>query len=199
VKSIFALAGAAITACNLLFGAASASPAMTVRGAATAPVGYTAFCRANPAECRNHGPQRVAALTQERWDQLVGVNLSVNRAVEPMTDLDAYAREEVWTLPDAYGDCEDYVLLKRKTLADLGWGTTNLLVAVVFDEAGEGHAVLVVRTDRGDFVLDNKVDEVRRWDETAYRYVKRQSTRDPNLWVRISDTRWAEGASLEAR
>jgi len=91
------------------------------------------------------------------------------------------------------------VLLKRKTLADLGWGTTNLLVAVVFDEAGEGHAVLVVRTDRGDFVLDNKVDEVRRWDETAYRYVKRQSTRDPNLWVRISDTRWAEGASLEAR
>ena len=32
-------------------------------------------------------------------------------------------------------------------------------MTVVIDEQGEGHAVLMVRTDRGDFILDNKRDE----------------------------------------
>ena len=65
-----------------------------------------------------------------------------------------------------------------------------LLITVVFDEAGDGHAVLAVRTDRGEFILDNKTDRIRFWQQTAYRYVKRQSVSDPNRWVSVGDSRW---------
>ena len=55
---------------------------------------------------------------------------------------------------------------------------------------GDGHAVLLARTSRGDFVLDNKTDKMRRWYDTAYHFVKRQSVSDPNRWVSIGDPRW---------
>lgn len=129
-------------------------------------------------------------LTPSRWQDLVRVNNYVNDTVEAVTDQEYYGQEEVWTLPQGYGDCEDYVLLKRKQLVARGWPTSDLLVAVVFDEVGAGHAVLVVRTDRGDYVLDNKVSDIRLWSETGYRYVKRQDIADPKKWVAIDDSRW---------
>jgi predicted transglutaminase-like cysteine proteinase len=49
------------------------------------------------------------------------------------------------------------------------------------------HAVLTVRTDRGDFILDNQTPEVLFWYETSYRYLMRQSTSDPNIWVSFLD------------
>ena len=62
---------------------------------------------------------------------------------------------------------------------------------MVFDEVGDGHAVLLARTSRGELVLDNKTDDIRLWHETAYRYVKRQSITDPNRWVSVGDPRWS--------
>ncbi|MBZ8134630.1 transglutaminase-like cysteine peptidase [Afifella sp. IM 167] len=175
---------------SLGHGSERSEPMMRTGSWASQPVGHRDFCRNFPAECQARGSLQPARLTQGLWDQLTSVNDEVNRQVQPVTDKEYYGTEEVWTLPDSYGDCEDYVLLKRKRLVDLGWSTADTLVAVVFDEVGAGHAVLVVRTDRGDFVLDNKVDAIRLWSDTGYRYVKRQDVSNPMRWVAIDDTRW---------
>jgi predicted transglutaminase-like cysteine proteinase len=179
---------------------AGADPySMKVNGLTNPPVGYLDFCRSFPRECASNGLEQAQRLTAGGWRELNEINTGVNRAVAPVTDLDLYGNEEVWTLPASYGDCEDYVLLKRKRLVERGWPTGALLVAVVFDEIGDGHAVLLVRTDRGDFVLDNKTDEVRAWYDTAYRFVKRQSVSDPNRWVSVGDPRWMARNTAAAR
>jgi predicted transglutaminase-like cysteine proteinase len=99
---------------------------------------------------------------------------------------------EKWSYPDdGYGDCEDYVLLKRHLLIKAGWPRAALLVTVVRDQRGDGHAVLTVRTTKGEFVLDNQVEKVLPWTETGYRFVKRQSQTDPNVWVQLSHPRQA--------
>jgi predicted transglutaminase-like cysteine proteinase len=170
-----------------------------VGGSTNPPVGYLDFCRHFAEECVARGGEAIPALTETTWGELQEVNTFINHAVVPSTDLDHYRNEEVWTLPQTHGDCEDYVLLKRKWLAERGWPTGSLLVTVVFDEIGDGHAVLMVRTSAGDFVLDNKTDEISVWYETAYRYVKRQSVADPNLWVSVGDPRWDEQSTAASR
>lgn len=129
------------------------------------------------------------ALTQDRWDELIQINHEVNRAVLPISDMDLYSVPEVWTFPDRYGDCEDYVLLKRHRLMQAGWPSGSLLITVVRDIDGGGHAVLTVRTDRGDFVLDNQEALIKHWTETPYSYLKRQSSRHAGKWVAVADQR----------
>lgn len=172
---------------------------MQVGGWTNPPVGYVDFCRNFPGQCVPRGSDGAVALTEKSWRDLRDVNFTVNHSIAPVTDLQYYRRDEVWTLPDAFGDCEDYVLLKRKLLVERGWSTGDLLISVVFDEAGDGHAVLLARTTRGDFVLDNKTDKVSRWYETAYHFVKRQSVSDPNRWVSVGDPRWTTQNTAAAR
>jgi predicted transglutaminase-like cysteine proteinase len=172
---------------------------MQVSGWSNPPVGYVDFCRNFPEQCTAHGSDQAEALTEGRWRDLQEVNHVVNHSVSPVTDVEFYHRDEVWTLPDSYGDCEDYVLLKRKWLVERGWSTGALLISVVFDEVGDGHAVLLARTTRGDFVLDNKTDRVSRWYETAYHFVKRQSVSDPNRWVSVGDPRWTTQNTAASR
>lgn len=158
---------------------------MRVVGDASPPIGYVAFCRDLPSQCIAQGSARAERLTPERWREMAEANTLGNLLISPLTDLEYYQSEEVWALPGSYGDCEDYVLLKRKWLVERGWPTGALLITVAFDEYGEGHAVLIARTDRGDLVLDNRTNSILPWDRTPYRYVKRQSTSDPNRWVRV--------------
>jgi predicted transglutaminase-like cysteine proteinase len=40
----------------------------------------------------------------------------------------------------------------------------------------------MVRTDHGDFILDNKQQAVLPWHQTGYRYVKREGS-DSTSWV----------------
>ena len=54
-------------------------------------------------------------------------------------------------------------------------------MTIVRDLDGEGHAVLTVKTDHGDFVLDNLSDEIRPWSATGYQFFKRQAQDDPNV------------------
>ena len=58
-------------------------------------------------------------------------------------------------------------------------------MTVVYDEKREGHAVLTARTVAGDFILDNKTDEVKLWSKTPYHYLMRQSYLDPQLWISL--------------
>jgi predicted transglutaminase-like cysteine proteinase len=162
---------------------------ITAGRAASAPVGYLQFCAKNPADCgRGNGRGGRIQLDAAEYAQLRQVNDQINERIQPLTDLEHYGEVERWTFPDdGYGDCEDYVLLKRRTLISLGWPAETLLVAVVRDKKGDGHAVLMVATDHGDLVLDNQEAEILPWYETGYRYVKRQKQGDPDAWVSLGD------------
>lgn len=154
------------------------------------PIGHYEFCRKHPLECS--AQPRVPApakITAHGWDVVRSVNISTNKSITPMTDMEIYGREEVWTYPDDAGDCEDFVLLKRAKLIEAGFPASDLLITVVRKPDGEGHAVLTLRSTEGDFVLDNLVDDVRPWFETPYTYLKRQATFDAGRWVSIEDGR----------
>jgi predicted transglutaminase-like cysteine proteinase len=150
------------------------------------PIGYVNFCREREDECRPAGrfADRVQ-LSDTKFAELKQVNTSVNDAVAPITDFELYGMVEVWAYPDQQGDCEDYVLLKRRILIERGWPESTLLITVVRDENNEGHAVLTVRTDGGDFVLDNKQRDVMAWADTPYTFVKQQSARNPLVWISL--------------
>ena len=155
------------------------------------PIGWVEFCADNPRDCRGGATQaRDIVMTQTAWKDMLRVNRWVNESVKPMTDQEHWGVIEKWSYPtDGYGDCEDYVLLKRKMLIDAGWPREALLITVVRDKKGEGHAVLTVKSDKGEFVLDNQNEDVVAWTDTGYRFVKRQSQSDPNVWVSLGDAR----------
>ena len=162
-----------------------------------APIGWTEFCTQYPGDCAG-GPTdpRDVVLSPRAWRDLQQVNAWVNTAVKPITDLDHWGVVEKWSYPDdGYGDCEDYVLLKRRMLIEAGWPREALLITVVRDRKDEGHAVLTVKTDKGDFILDNQAASIVRWYETGYRFVKRQSQSDPNVWVSLGDPHMAAATS----
>ncbi len=165
------------------------SPFMRAFGSAQPPYGFVQFCETQPLLCTSHwhGSDRFDA-TPVRLSELDEVNRYVNSAITPVTDMEAYGVEEYWTLPSSAGDCEDYVLLKRQLLMARGWPESAVLVTVVRDELGDGHAVLTARTTQGDFILDNKIREVRIWSATPYQYVMRQSYVNPKAWVTLEET-----------
>ena len=151
------------------------------------PVGYVTFCREQKDECRpaKRFSDRIQ-LNPERARELEEVNRYVNETIEPVTDQELYGKVELWTYPsDGKGDCEDYVLLKRRLLIERGWPESTLLITVVRDENNEGHAVLTARTDKGDLVLDNKEREILAWTETAYTFIKQQSGPNPLVWTSL--------------
>ncbi|HKQ54865.1 MAG TPA: transglutaminase-like cysteine peptidase [Methyloceanibacter sp.] len=172
---------------------------MTSFGDTLPPIGYVNFCRDHGSECRP--AQRFSdriQLTAAKFKEIERVNDAVNTEVAPVTDLELYGQPEVWAYPNGKGDCEDYVLLKRKLLAARGFPESTLLITVVRDENNEGHAVLTVRTDRGDLILDNKRREVMRWADTPYTFVKRQSERNPLVWISLLPPETAPQTTVSA-
>lgn len=150
--------------------------------------GWVDYCRRTNACEAARLPARDVRLEASTWNTLVEINRSVNAAIKPVTDVDHWGVADRWDIPtDGRGDCEDYVLLKRKMLMERGFPRQSLLVTVVIDHQGDGHAVLTVKTDHGDFVLDNMRDDILAWVKTGYRFVKRQSQEDPNRWVALDD------------
>ena len=135
------------------------------------------FCRRYPGECAvDPSEPATVALTPRVWQTIAAVNRKVNATIKPMTDLEHWGVADSWDFPDdGFGDCEDFQLLKRKLLADAGLPRRAMRMTVVLDDKREGHAVLMIRTDRGDFVLDNKTSHVMPWHQTGYTYVKRES------------------------
>jgi len=202
---------ATLAATGLALGPAGAAPlaiidvrpppatAMTVGEPTRGPIGFVMFCRTWPAKCAAGAATGTAwdaalaeaavpkppALTPARWRELERVDAEVDRAILPADDGAAQGLDDHWSLAPARGDCEDYVLTKRHRLIELGWPAHALLVTLVREERGRQHAVLVVRTDRGDLVLDNLSRGVAAWNRLAYRWIKRQSAADPTRWVKL--------------
>ena len=164
----------------------SASSFVTEQGRTLPPVGYVRFCAENPSECKADTLLwSRTKLAPENWSDLYRINRLVNGKVKPVSDEELYGKAEYWTYPTNFGDCEDYLLLKKRYLEELGFPSSALLITVVLDERDEGHAVLTVASTTGDYVLDNRRDDILLWNETHYTFLKRQSQRDPKTWMAL--------------
>ena len=173
--------------------AAGAGPSLpratyaSVGGRASVPYGWVDFCNRYGTECDVEPLDPVDIdLTPAALKDIERVDRQVNASVQPETDTDHWGAVDRWDYPtDGRGDCEDYALLKRRILMREGYPRQALLMTVVKDHEGEGHAILTVKTSRGEFILDNLDDRVMAWADTGYKFVKRQSQADPNLWETI--------------
>ena len=163
---------------------------MQTVGLTSQPIGHYVYCKQYISDCRIKTRDTAAPkLTRKRWNDLVKINAYSNNTIAPYTDYEIYNQEEVWAYPTSYGDCEDYVLMKRHMLMERGWPPSSLLITVVLQPNGEGHAVLTVRTSKGDYILDNLESKIKRWDQTPYTYLKRQSESHSGRWKDILDNK----------
>jgi predicted transglutaminase-like cysteine proteinase len=164
----------------------SARQPLWIGGRAAPTRGWVEFCAKLPQECAVDPAEPASlTLTLEAWETIVAVNERVNATIKAMTDRDHWGVQDRWDFPDdGIGDCEDIQLLKRRLLVEAGLPHRALRMSVVFDDVGEGHAVLMVLTDRGEFILDNKRDAVLPWNETRYTYIKREGSDGP-AWVSL--------------
>jgi len=141
------------------------------------PPGYRELCLTFPSVCAPGGNSSVryadVAATLEN------INSSVNREIAFFPDPQG---QDIWTINPARGDCEDYAITKRARLLEMGLPASALLIATAKTEDGGPHAVLVVRTDEGDYVLDSRKVNVMRWDYLRYHWVARTSPKDPKVW-----------------
>ena len=135
-------------------------------------------------------PAASFVLTSGRMAELQQINSHVNNTIVEVSDMEQYGREDVWTLPTSgKGDCEDFALLKRKLLIQQGWPASALTIAVGATAQGEAHAVLVVSTGSGEFVLDNLTSSILAPSQTGHAFYSRQSGRG---WVSASGERTSE-------
>lgn len=165
----------------------SRSSSLATRHQIVTPVpGWIRFCRQRPEECAvsSSEPAKIT-LTLQAWKTLTRINRQVNAAIRPVTDHEHWGVEDRWDLAeDGYGDCEDYQLVKRKRLVAAGFPRRALRLVAVIDREGSPHAVMMVRTDRGDFILDNKRNTVLPWRSTGYVYLQREDDRG-QAWVSL--------------
>ncbi|ARN83531.1 transglutaminase [Methylocystis bryophila] len=167
---------------------------------ASIPYGWMDFCTRQPQECNQPVlPPQDVALTAKTWKLLEKINAEVNASIEPISNLDHWGTlADHWDYPiDGKGDCKIYALEKRRQLIERGVPRQALLMTIVKDHHNMGHTILTVRTDKGDFILDNLTDEILSWDETGYHFLKRQSQEDPNVWLAILSP--ASGRKISAR
>lgn len=161
---------------------------MPIAGKGYVPAGFKDYCERSPASCGSrHSPEQRISLDEHSWQLLNRVNLEINQNIRPATDQEAFGRIEYWNAPsarNAYGDCEDYAMAKQLALVSNGFSDAALSIATAMEPGKGMHAVLMVRTDRGDFVLDNKTSKIRNWNETPYKWVSLQSARHDLIWER---------------
>ena len=165
------------------------SDASMITGSVTSqPIGHYEFCQRHADDCAVRSKAAPAPkLTPHGWDVVREINSRVNLSIVAMTDQEIYGKEEVWEYPKDAGDCEDFVLEKRKLLMEKGFSAADLLITVVRMPDGEGHAVLTMRTSEGDYVLDNLSADVKLWTDTPYTFLKRQASFSAGRWVTIEN------------
>ena len=162
------------------------APELQASALARPTVAWSEFCQRVPSECSiNLSEPEKIKLTWATWNTIKAINNRVNGSIISLSDQDHWGVADRWDLPnDGYGDCEDIQLLKRKLLAEQGLPRRAMRMTVVIDDRGEGHAVLMMRTDRGDFILDNKTNAILPWDQTGFTFSKREG-HDSTAWVSL--------------
>lgn len=146
-----------------------------------APEGFNGLCSKYGWVCARSGQPTVGQKSIMKLAK--SINGNVNRKVPQIEDQAQYGREEYWTLPSARGgDCEDLVLLKKKMLLERGVPSESLLIATVLDKGLNSHAVLILRTNKGDLVLDSLTNKIVPWKATGYTFLKLQNPRSLGRW-----------------
>ena len=163
----------------------SAMPTSSLR--VSPPAGFISFCMRHPDQCETTEDERqVVELNDGTWKILRDVNYSVNRSIKFRDDIEHFGRNEYWDIAtDGYGDCDDYVLTKRKALIEAGFPALALRVTIVRTHTNIGHAVLSVSTDQGEYVLDNRTSQIHPWEQARYEWISRQDAQDPMRWVSL--------------
>ncbi len=155
---------------------------------AVVPKGFISFCFREPQHCLP-APPRTVPMDESRWSELRSVNNLYNATVSPVTDHQRHGVQERWEHADKFGDCEDYVLAKKSHLVATGWPRSSLLIAVVdipnVPPLERRHAVLLVKTNEGILVLDNREPEIHSWERVDYKWISVQSGSNPYVWHRV--------------
>ena len=151
---------------------------------------WSRFCTQHPIECAvNQAEPKIIRLTPDRLAAITSINQHVNSTIKAVPDQEHWGVTDRWDYPDdGKGDCEDMQLLKRKLLVEKGLPRRAMRMTVVIDRKGEGHAVLMVRTSKGDLILDNARDAILPKERTGYEFVKQEGS-DGRSWV------WLDGQS----
>ncbi|MCD1625754.1 MAG: transglutaminase-like cysteine peptidase [Paracoccaceae bacterium] len=159
---------------------------LTARMTVSSPAGANDLCQRYPWACmRSAGLVRISG---KQLDYAVKLNRQINRQVRAVSDQAQYGRTEYWSLPTGRGgDCEDFALLKKKHLIAAGLDPQALMVSTVLDRNRNAHAVLVMRTVHGDYVLDNLRNDVKHWRQTGYTFLRMQDPTDPRKWTAVID------------
>lgn len=162
---------------------ASAESYLQPKRTVVAPTGFAGVCKRYSWACAGGqgGSGRAEILQMAQT-----VNRSVNQSVTQAADQGQYGTAELWALPTGRGgDCEDFALLKKREMIRLGAPAGRLLIATVLDRQRQPHAVLVVRADEGDYILDNLTNRIMRWDRTGYSFIRMQDPTAPSRWAAV--------------
>jgi predicted transglutaminase-like cysteine proteinase len=160
----------------------SIAPEMTDARSEIAPIAFFRFCLSNQEQCSGSDTRSRITLTRDNWLKLQEVNDTVNARIRPDASKGAFD----WSTETAHGNCNDYAVQKQKALFELGFPKSALALTTAQTQIGVGHLVVTVRTDRGDFVLDNLRTGIVAWNRTGYRWIARQSMANPRQWVSLS-------------
>lgn len=163
------------------------APILSVSGAETA--GVVASAGAEAGSDQPEVPAATFSLDASGWRLVNGVNRRVNRQIRHTDDIRNFGVQDYWTVPRgdrARGDCEDFVLAKRRALIEAGVPAAALSIAIVDTRGGESHAVLLIAAEQGEFVLDSLTPWVTRWDRVNYVWRERQLPGRPFDWVRAA-------------
>jgi predicted transglutaminase-like cysteine proteinase len=166
---------------NIIFSSAIVLGTMLgVQGAqALTHPGMAQFCASYGSQCRVETTDRVP-LTDDLLAMLQQVNSRFNSSIRAVADRPGQDR---WSLNPSSGDCEDFALSKRAALIRSGVPAGVLRIAVTKTRRGEPHAVLVVKTSGGDYVLDNLRERIITLGGSGYR-VQFMSSQNPRVFTR---------------
>lgn len=160
--------------------AVAGSSGRALDAASLSPLGFKVFCIRNPQQCVAGGPSAVK-FNDGTMSALKSVNMAVNSSIAPRNDPKG---KDVWTLNPASGDCEDYVVTKRARLISMGIAPSALRIAYAKTRSGEGHAVLIARTSKGDFVLDSLTNAIKPMAQSNLRFIS-MSGANPKSWAAV--------------
>jgi len=105
------------------------------------------------------------------------INREVNASVSWMSDSEQFGVPEFWCeAKNGFDDCDGYALLKRELLRQQGFDDDKIHIATCWINAiakDTGHCVLIVETDKGQFILDNNLKDPvpLNFEAVGYKYL----------------------------
>ncbi|WP_202899087.1 transglutaminase-like cysteine peptidase [Ahrensia sp. 13_GOM-1096m] len=180
------IAAAAFAALMVTCAPASAKTWLKTGGASKTPFGHYEYCKRGGSHCGSQRAVAPAQMTESRWAKIRRINTAVNKQIKPVLDINSRGVNEYWEVPKSQGDCEDYALLKRSRMMAAGFKASQLPLTKVRLPNGQAHIVLIVRTNQGDYMLDNLSNRVQPVSKVRYRFLSMQASNNANNWLTIN-------------